>query len=112
AWICGEVTLNKDNIQMGDYLHGFVSMSGKPQETTPRAIELLTAGLGFSDVRVTLSIRRLDKNVEMEKIRSKRSNSMGRLQEPLNMLDRIKNPNAKASESMAGMNVEAKDEIE
>ena len=112
AWLCSDVELMPDCLKIGDYFHGFVSMAGKPQETTPRVVEMLTTKLGFSDVRVTTSIRRLDKNEEMEKLRKMRMLSVGRMKEPLNMLDRLKNPTAQESSAFVNLNVEAKDQVE
>lgn len=111
AWICQDVEVLADNIKIGNYYHAFVSMNGKPQESSPRIVEVLTSGLGFSDVRCTLSIRRLDKNAEMEKLRKMRKNSIGRMKEPMNILDRIINPKKEESPVLYQMNVEANDEV-
>lgn len=111
AWMCHDWHFENGVIQIGDYYHAFVSLNEKPQESRPRLIEAITTGLGFNDVRVTLNVRRLDKNQQMDQLRGHRNRSMSRMREPLQIFDYLKNPKRIEDIRTAEYNVEAKDEI-
>lgn len=112
AWIREDVSLKYNQMKIGSYSHGFVSMNIKPQESSPRMIERITTDLGFSDVRVTVSVRRTDKSFETSELIGQRNRAMRRMGEPLDLLERIKNPNKKEDIRTAEYNVEVKTEIE
>lgn len=112
AWLCNDWEIQRGAIHIGEYFHGFVSMIAKPQETRPRAIEALTTELGFNDVRVTLSVRRLNRLQQMDLLRRQRNRSMSRMREPMHWIDFIRNPKKVEDIKTAEYNVEARSEID
>ena len=112
AWIRNDIAVEKDCLQIGEYYHAFVSMNGKPSASMPRDIEKITTGLGFNDVRTTVTIRRLDRHIEADNLRGHLRRTLQRMREPLNILDRIASPGKQEDILTAKYNVEAADEAE
>ncbi|MFZ5807221.1 MAG: VirB4 family type IV secretion system protein [Verrucomicrobiota bacterium] len=110
AWMQSTVRVLDDCIKWGDYYHGMVSLWGKPQESQPRIVEAITTGLPFNDVRVTLSLRRLDKQKEIDSLKQKRLVSVGKRRQSVNPLDMIVKSQTPATLA-AEENVEASEEI-
>lgn len=111
AWMQGTVTLKDDCIKWGRYYHGMVSMWGKPQESRPRLIEMITTALPFSDVRVTLTLRRLDKQRELDQLKRKRMITIGKRRSSMNPLDIIFKSEP-SPEMAARENIEATQELD
>lgn len=112
AWLRNDVKIEKDALLIGDYYHAFISMNGKPQATMPRIIESVTTGLGFNDVRATVTIRRLDRHIEADNMRGHLKRTLLRMQEPLSIIDRVVSPGKREDIITAKYNVEAADEAE
>lgn len=112
AWLCNSWEWDKDCFKIGEYWHTWISMNAKPQETVPRIIERITTGLNLPGVRVCMSIRRLDKSLEADNLRSRRNLTLQRMGEPLSWIDRVINPSKKEDIRTAEYNIEAKDEID
>ena len=110
AWLRNDFKIEKDSILIGDYYHSFVSMNGKPHGTFPRIIENLTTELGFNDVRTTVTIRRLDRNVEADNMKTHLTRTLSRMREPLSFIDRIISPGKQEDIITAKYNREAADE--
>lgn len=112
AWIRNDFGVEKDCLRIGDYYHAFVSMNGKPAASMPRDIEKITTGLGFNDVRTTITLRRLDKSIEADNMRAHLRRTILRMKEPLNLIDRIVSPGKQEDILTARYNVEAADEAD
>jgi hypothetical protein len=111
AWLCSDILLRDNCLHWGDYYHGIVSMNAKPQETTPRAIETLTHGLRFNDYRISLFIRRTDREAEIDSLKSKRKRAAGMMKMGLDVLAHLNKEN-KRGDGMGHMNIEARDDID
>lgn len=111
AWMQSTVTVKDDCMKWGRYHHGMVSLWGKPQESTPRLIESITTALPFSDVRVTLSMRRLDKQTEIDILKRKRMITLGKRRDSANPIDVIFGAKKISPELAAEENVEANEEL-
>jgi hypothetical protein len=111
AWLCSDIYLRDNCLKWGDYYHGLVSMNGKPQETTPRAIEILIDGLKFSDYRISLFARRTDREAEIDSLKGKRKRAAGLMKLGMDALAHLNKEN-KRGDGMGMMNVEARDEID
>jgi hypothetical protein len=113
AWLCGDMELLDNCYRWGEYYHGFVSMSAKPQESTPRLIERISTELPFNDFRVTFSVRRLDKIKEIDKLKDKRTVSIGKRRSGSTIWDMLSKDNSGAASALrAEENIEAKEEID
>lgn len=112
SWLCNSWEWDGDCFKIGEYWHTWISMNAKPQESMPRLIERVTTGLAIPGVRVCLSVRRLDKSIEADNLRSRRNLTMQRMTEPLSWIDKVVNPSKREDIRTAEYNVEAKDEIE
>lgn len=114
AWLTDEWELERDGWRVGDLWHGYASMNIKPDETSPRAIEHITTASGIRNLQVTLTIRRIDKGVQRDQLRSYRNKTLQRMQEPMMWIDRIggKRENHKVDIRTAEYNIEAKEEVD
>ncbi|MFH1066576.1 MAG: hypothetical protein V1746_01545 [bacterium] len=110
AWMQSTVKVLDDCLKWGDYYHGIISVWGKPQESQPRLIEAITTNLPFNDVRVTLTVRRLDKQMEIDVLKRKRAVSIGKRRQSTNPLDMLF-PNKMPATLAAEDNVEASEEL-
>jgi hypothetical protein len=112
AWLCNSWEWDGSCFKIGEYWHSWISMNAKPQESTPRLIERITTGLPMPGLRVCLSIRRLDKSQEADRLRTRRNLTMQRMKEPLSWIDKVISPSKKEDIRTAEYNIEAKDEID
>lgn len=110
SWMLSTIDVKDDCIKWGNYYHGMVSLWGKPQESTPRIIEAITTNLPFNDVRITLSVRRLDKQREIDQLKRKRMITIGKRRASTNPLDFITG-GAGNAQLHAEENVEASEEL-
>lgn len=112
AWICCEPEYGVDHLKLGSYYHAFVSLHKKPLSTVPfRDVEHLTTGLGFSDVRVVWSVRRLDRSGELRKLQGARNARVGSLKLSVNLIDKLWNPLRRATDREQDANVEANQDV-
>jgi hypothetical protein len=112
AWMQSTIRVFEDAIKWGNYYHGMVSMWGKPQETQPRAVETITTNLPFNDVRVTLTIRRLDKQKEIDELKRKRLITIGKRRASVNPFEQfLGQSGSKSADLVAQENVEATEEL-
>ena len=112
AWLCQDWLLEKDAWQVGSFRHAFVSMEAKPQQSMPRLIERLTTGTGLADLHIVLSLRRLEKCEEIQRLRGQRNRALQKMREPLSLIDRLENPKGRVDPMTAQYHVEARMEAE
>ncbi|MDE1169788.1 MAG: DUF87 domain-containing protein [Verrucomicrobium sp.] len=118
AWLCQPIDTApmgpegplQGMIRWGDYYHAVISMSGKPLETQPRIMDVVTAALPFRQCRATFRVRRLDQLQEKDLLVKARDKADQIRTMPLNFLDRAMNPYGKDRDSGAN-NVEANEQI-
>lgn len=111
SWLCHEIELHDRSFRWGDYHHGTVSMVSKPIETRPTEIAQLTTTLPFSDTRITLKVRRLDKQREMESLRMKQMLAFDKSKKSPHVIDQFMTPYQKESGNSL-MHYEAQEQME
>ncbi len=111
SWLCHEIELHDRSFRWGNYHHGMISMVAKPIESRPAEIAQLTTSLPFSDTRITLKVRRLDKQQEMESLRMKQMLAFDKSQKSPHVIDQFMTPYQKES-SNPSMHYEAQEQME
>ncbi len=111
SWLCHEIELDDRSFRWGNYHHGMISMVAKPIETRPAEIAQLTTALPFSDTRITLKVRRLNKQREMEQLRMKQLLAFDKSQKSPHIIDQFMTPYQKES-TPSGMHYEAQEQME
>jgi len=112
AWICSDTRLGFDHVQIGAYKHGIVSFNQKPRTTRPGAIDLLTTGLGFSDFRYIINLRKLETAEEVERLISKRDYELNKANQLRSLIDLAADRKRKPDQFEKEAVGEAKQDIE
>lgn len=111
SWLCHEIEIHERSFRWGSDHHGMISMVGKPLETRPAEIAQLTTSLPFSDVRITLKVRRLDKQSEMDSLRMKQMLAFDKSQKSPHLVDQFMSPYQKNSRARE-VHFEAQEQID
>jgi adenylylsulfate kinase-like enzyme len=111
GWMCGDFSIGRDSIRIGEYHHGMVSLALKPRKTRPLELNRALGQLDFGDFRTVIKIRRLDKEKEKQalKVRIQHADSMRKL--GVSLLDAVISPHRKRDKEEQDQNVEATSEL-
>lgn len=112
GWLTQNWSLKRDHWVIGagaqTRYHGLVSLNVQPEGgSTPGIVDRLTLASGIRDLRVTTSIRRIDKNTQTEQLRFALSRTVKSMEESLSLYDRVFEPNKRVDPSLQRYNIEA-----